>query len=440
MKKQDSYGNQAIWRIAAPMIASGISVPLLGMVDTAVVGHLSDPLWLAAVATGAAIFSTLFLSLNFLRMGTTGLTAQAFGRNDFVYARTVLGQSVVIGLLLGLLIAGLQTPLLSMSLYLLAPAGDIASAASEYFAIRVWAAPATLINYALIGWFLGMQNARAPLAIMLLTNVINIALDLLFVPGLGWKADGVAWATVIAEHCGLALAVVLAHRELGKRPGLWPRSALLQPLGYLRLFQVNGNLFIRSVALLFTFAFITAQGARLGGLILAANAVLMNLQFFLSHALDGIAHAAEALTGKAAGAQDRRALEETVRRTLAWSCGFAAAYTLVYLVFGRMIINLITDIPEVRATAIVYLPWLIASPLLSVWCFLYDGVYVGLTRSREMRDIMLGSLLVVFLPVWYLTQDLGNHGLWLAFSAFMAARGIGMWWLSRSIIRSVAAR
>jgi len=429
--ERSEYGNRAIWSIAAPMIASGISVPLLGMVDTAVVGHLTDPRWLGAVATGGAIFSTIFLSLNFLRMGTTGITAQTYGsqingNRDFSASRIALGQSLITGLLLGLLIFLLQQPIGSLAIGLLGASEDVSSATLDYFNIRVFAAPATLANYAIVGWFLGMQNARAPLAIMVTTNVINIGFDLLFVPGLGMKVDGVAWASVIAEHAGLLTGLALLKRELRQYPGKWNRDELFDAAAFRRPFTVNSNLFVRSVALLFTFAFITAQGARLGDLTLAANAVLMNLQFFLSHALDGIAHAAEALTGKAFGAGNKKALRKVIQRTLNWSLGFAALYSLAYLLFGPAIIGLITDIENVRNTAISFLPWLIISPLVSVWSFLYDGVFVGLTRSKEMRDIMLGSLLLVFMPVWYLTTGWGNHGLWFAFTMFMAARGIGM--------------
>jgi len=433
----DNYSHRTIWKIAAPMIASGISVPLLGMVDTAVVGHLDDAVWLAAVAAGSSIFSTIFLSLNFLRMGTTGIASQSYGKDDFDGARSVLAHSAVLALLLGLTLILLQVPTLNTALDLIGASADVSNGTAQYFGIRIWAAPATLFNFAAIGWFLGMQNARAPLFIMLLINIINIVLDLIFVPVLGMQANGVALASLIAEHCGLLLAIVLISSELKKYPGRWHLDELTRIESYARLLQVNSHLFIRSVALLFTFAFITARGARLGELFLAANAVLMNLQFFLSHALDGIAHAAEALCGRAYGSENIAALRKVIRRTLNWSLGFAALYTLAYLLAGDAIVGMITDIPDVRATALEYLPWLIISPLISVWSFLYDGVFVGLTRSREMRNVMLGSLLLVFLPAWYLSTPFGNHGLWLAFTTFMAARGIAMWWENRRILAAL---
>ena len=240
------------------------------------------------------------------------------------------------------------------------------------------------------------------------------------------KVEGVALASVIAEYSGLAVGVAFAVSSLRKHPGHWPLARLTNLSAYKAFFSVNANLFVRSMALMFTFAWVTAQGARLGPAILAANAVLMNFQNLTSLGLDGIAHAAEAMVGKAVGQKDKEALRFTVSLTLKWSAIFAVGFTVVYWFAGPMIIHMLTDLPDVRATAMVYLPWLIASPLISVWCFLYDGVYVGMTRAREMRNIMVFSTLAVFLPLWFVTQPFGNHGLWFAMMAFMASRGIGM--------------
>jgi MATE family multidrug resistance protein len=299
--------------------------------------------------------------------------------------------------------------------------------ALEYFSIRIWSAPGTLANYALIGWFIGLQNARVPLLIFLTINITNIVLDLLFVIVLGMKVDGVALASVFAEYSGLLVGGAFAIAALRKRAGHWPIPKLINFSEYRAFFSVNANLFIRTMALMFTLGFVTAQGARLGGLVLAANAVLMNFQNLTSFGLDGLAHAAEALVGKAVGQKRRNALEESVRLTLKWSLIFAMGFTVAYIVAGPSIIRILTDLPDVREAAIRYLPWMIASPLVSVWCFLYDGVYVGATRAKEMRDIMIGSTLFVFLPAWYFLQPLGNDGLWLAFLLFMASRGVGMY-------------
>ncbi len=415
-----------MWRIAAPMILSNVSVPLLGMVDTGVTGHLESPAYLGAVAIGGTIFTMLYMGMNFLRMGTTGIAAQSYGAGDNDGLRVSLGQALLVSLAIAALILTLQAPIAKLALALLGGDAETQRHAATYFYVRVWSAPGTLANFALVGWFLGTQNARVPLLIFLTINLTNIVLDLVFVVVLGMKVEGVALASVIAEYSGLAVGGAFAVAALRNREGHWPIARLTNLSAYGAFFSINANLFVRTMALLGTFAFITAQGARLGPAILAANAVLMNFQHLTSFGLDGLAHAAEALVGKAVGQKNEASLQHAVRLTLRWSLIFAAGFALVYVVAGGTIVRVLTDLPEVRATAMTYLPWLIASPLISVWCFLYDGVYVGMTRARDMRNIMLFSVLGVFLPAWFLTQDFGNHGLWFALMAFMASRGIGM--------------
>ena len=418
--------DRQVWRIAAPMMLSNVSVPLLGMVDTGVVGHLESAVYLGAVAVGATIFGFIYTGFNFLRMGTTGIAAQRFGANDHDGLRVSLGQAVIVALLIAFALIALQTPIAQLAMNLVGAEPEIEKFARDYFSIRIWSAPGTLVNYVMIGWFIGLQNARVPLYIFLTINITNVILDLVFVLGLGMKVDGVALASVIAEYTAVLVALFFAARELRKREGHWPIARLINVRAYSAFFSVNANLFIRTMALTFTFFFVTAQGARLGGLVLAANAVLMNIQLLTSMALDGLAHAAEALVGKAVGEKNREALERSVRLALKWSLIFAAGFCVFYYLAGPSIIRLLTDLPEVRATAMTYLPWLIISPAISVWSFLYDGVYVGATRAREMRNIMLISTFLVFLPAWYALQSLGNHGLWLAFLLFLASRGIGM--------------
>ena len=413
------------------MILSNVSVPLLGMVDTGVVGHLDDPAYLGAVAVGAAIFGVLFTGVNFLRMGTTGIAAQRYGASDDDGLRTALGQALVVALGISLLLLLLQVPIGAAGIALLGPEPDVAGHARDYFDVRIWGAPATLANFVLIGWFIGLQNARIPLLVVIVTNFSNILLDLLFVVGLGMKARGVAAASVLAELAGLATGLWFVRRELARHQGQWLRERLLRIREYGAFFAINAHLFVRTMALVFTLSFVTAQGARLGGLVLAANAILLNLQYLLSFALDGFAHAAEALVGKAVGQRSRHALESAVAITLRWSLYVAVGFALLYATAGRGFVLLLTDLDDVRQTTFEYLPWMIASPLVSVWSFLYDGVFVGATRAREMRDVMLTATLAVFLPAWYLLQPLGNHGLWLAFMLFMAARGIGMHWTYR---------
>jgi MATE family multidrug resistance protein len=415
-----------MWRIAAPMILSNISVPLLGMVDTGVAGHLGSSAYLGAVAIGATIFTFIYMGMNFLRMGTTGIAAQSFGANDNDGLRASLGQALIVGLCSAVALIALQVPIGALALKLLGGDTETQRYATEYFSIRIWSAPGTLANYALIGWFIGLQNARIPLFIFLTINITNIVLDLLFVIVLGMTIDGVALASVIAEYSGFAVGVVFAIAELRRRSGRWPVARLINIDAYRVFFSINANLFVRTMALMFTLAFVMAQSARLGGVVLAANAVLLNFQNLTAFGLDGIAHAAEALVGKAIGERRRDVLQRSVSLTLKWSVVFALGFTVLYIVAGPTIVGILTNLDDVRAATIRYLPWMIASPLVSVWCFLYDGVYVGATRAREMRNIMLIAAFVVFVPAWYLLRPLGNDGLWLAFLLFMASRGIGM--------------
>ena len=371
-------------------------------------------------------------------MGTTGITAQRFGADDNDGLRAALGQALIVSLLIALTLIALQVPIGQFALNMIGAEPEVEAYASEYFSIRIWSAPGTLANFVLIGWFLGLQNARVPLLIFLTINLTNIVLDLFFVLQLGMKVDGVALASVIAEYAGVIVGLSFAAASLRKRSGHWPMARLVNIRAYAAFFSVNINLFVRTMALIFTFAFVTAQGARLGGVVLAANAVLMNLQNLTAFALDGFAHAAEALVGKAVGQKRRDVLERSVQLALKWSLIFAVGFVLFYVLIGPPLIRLLTDLPDVRSTAMQFLPWLVISPLISVWSYLYDGVYVGATRSREMRDLMLFSTFAVFLPAWFLLQGYGNHGLWLAFSIFMASRGIGMHiWYRRRVLPDI---
>jgi MATE family multidrug resistance protein len=325
----------------------------------------------------------------------------------------------------------LQVPIGYLSLNLLGPDLQVREFAIQYFQIRIWSAPATLGGFALIGWFIGMQNARVPLIIVLVANTTNIILDLWFVLGLGMKVEGVAAASVIAEYLGFATGLIFAAAELRKYSGRWLLVTLTRVAEYRAFLTVNGQLFVRTISLVFVFSFVTAQGARQGGLILAANAVLMNFQNLVAFALDGLAHAAEALVGKAVGARNKEALTRSVSLTLRWSLGFAVLFSLAFWIGGPALIRLMTSLPDVQATAYTYLPWLVVSPVISVWSFLYDGVFVGATRAREMRNNMVFSTLFIFLPAWFAFRYLGNNGLWLAFTLFMASRGIGMHYFYR---------
>lgn len=410
-----------IWQLAWPIILSNITVPLLGLVDTAVVGHLPDSRYLAGVTLGATLFSFLYWGFGFLRMGTTGLTSQAVGRENDSEVRNLLGQSLLMATAIGALLILLSRPLIGFGLWLLDGSPIATQLAAEYAAIRILSAPAVLANYAILGWFLGQQNSRVTLAILVLTNSVNIALDLLFVVGLGMTSDGVAWASMIADYIALLFGLWLVVRQIRRLEGRFLRERLFKFVAYRELLQVNGQLFIRTLGLLFAMAFFTAQGASQGDTVLAANAVLLQFIMLTSYGLDGFAHAAEALTGHAVGRRRWDEFGQSVRGACRFSLLTAGAASLAFALGGNGLIALLTDLPEVRATAAEYLPWVVAMPLIAVWSYLLDGVFIGATATREMRNSIFAGL-AVYLPLWWLSQPFANHGLWLAFTAFTLVR------------------
>lgn len=429
MSWPDRATHARVWALAWPMMLSNITVPLLGLVDTAVIGHLPAAHHLGAVAVGSMIFSILYWAFGFLRMGTTGMVAQACGRGDGDRIRTLLGQSLVLGAVIGVLILLLRTPLTRLALAWMDPEPAVLVAATDYTAIRAFGAPAVLCNFALLGWFVGNQNTRVALILLTSSNLVNMLLDLLFVFSLGMAADGVALATVCAEYFSLLLGLICCRRLLSHLPGRWQRAQLHRWQDYRELISVNRYLFVRTLLLLMTFAFFTAQGAQQGTTILSANAVLLNFLLLISNALDGFAHATEALTGQAVGRRQPRLFQQVLLCATLWSAISAVLLTLVFWLAGPLIIQLLTDIDAVRQAALQYLPWIVALPLIGTWSFLLDGLFIGTTRVKAMQDTMLFSVLLVFVPVWWLARPLGNHGLWLAFLCLFAARGLSGGWV-----------
>lgn len=405
------------------MILSGLSIPLLGLVDTAVMGHLESAHYLAAVAVGAVLFNFIYMGMNFLRMGTTGLVAQAFGKNDYTDIRSVFTQAIMVALALAATLLIIQKPL-SLSLHWLQASPLVTNTAITYFNWRIWSAPAVLANYVLIGWFLGMQSGRGPMLMLFTTNIINIVLDIIFVTRFGMDVNGVALASVIAEFCGLFAGLFYLRVLMNRHPGKWDKQAIFDLPKLKRFFTVNTHILVRTLSLMTTFAFFTAQGARFGDAILAANAVLINFQSLLAYGLDGFAHAAEALVGRATGEKNKNGLKQAMRMSFQWAFGVAVVFTLVFLLFGKQIIGLLTNIQEIKLLANDYLFWLIISPLVSIWCFVYDGIFIGATRTREMMMNMLASTFLVFIPLVFILRMFGNHGLWLAFIIFLIARAL----------------
>ncbi|RRV90823.1 MATE family efflux transporter [Stutzerimonas stutzeri] len=412
-----------VWALAAPMILSNLSVPLVALVDSSVIGHLPHAHQLGAVAVGGSLYTLLVWVMGFLRMGTTGFAAQAAGRQDGGALRQILLQGLLLAVGFALLLGTLGVPLKGAALQLMQPSAELNDLTRDYFHTRLFGLPAALASYALIGWFLGTQNARAPLAILLTTNLINVALDLWFVLGLDWGVAGAARASVIAEWSGALLGLALTRNALARYPGRIDTRALRRWLSWRPLMAVNRDIFLRSLALQLVFFLVTVQGTRLGDATVAANALLLNGLLLTAHALDGLAHAVEALSGHAIGAGDRNALQRVMVVAGGWSLLASIAFGLFFLFGGQLFIQLQTDIPEVRQTALTYLPYLAALPLIAVWSYLLDGLFIGATRAREMRNSMLLAVALT-LPLGWLLQGLGNHGLWLAFLAFMLMRGI----------------
>ncbi len=413
-----------IWNLSWPTILSNLTVPMLGAVDTAVMGHLPDAAYVGAVAVGAMIFSFVYWGFGFLRMGTVGFAAQAKGSGDTDEIRAVIARALLVGLGIGLIILALQTPVRLGTLAIVDAAPQVEQLAGAYFDVRIWGAPATLANYGVLGWLLGMQYVRTALIVQVLINGLNVLLDLWFVLGLGWGVEGVALATAIAQYAGALLGLLLVYRHLAVIGGRWQRARILDPTALGETFRVNRDIFLRTLAMIFAWSLLTWTSARLGTTVLAANAILMNFQSFLAHGLDGFAHATSALVGEAVGARDRRALRRCVVAATVMAAVVAGGYTLVYASAGPAIVRLFTDIADLRAFASEFLLWMVVSPLLSVWAYQLDGIFIGATRSAEMRNAMLISVAAYVLAMATLPGLLGNHGLWLSVMIFMVARAL----------------
>lgn len=418
---QHAGTRQRLFALAIPMILSNLSVPLVALVDSAVVGRLPHAYQLGAVAVGASLYTVMVWTCGFLRMGSTGFAAQAAGRNDQQALRSLLLQSLLLVLLLTVLCAAIILPLLPHILQWMQTSGELQGLAQEYFLIRMFGLPAALMMHVLVGWLLGIQNARAALWMLLLCNAVNIVLDVYFVFFLNWEVAGAARASVMAEWSGALLGLYLAWRYVDKGPLLDFWQKLLRWHSWRPLLAVNRDILIRSLALQAVFFLVTFQGARLGDSTVAANALLLNGLLLCAYALDGLAHALEALTGHALGRQDKSALQRALALVSIYSLLASSVFAVLFWLLGDWFIALQTTISSVRATAGDYLVYLALLPLIAVWSYVLDGLFIGATRAREMRNAMLMAVLVCAPIAWWL-QSFGNHGLWLAFLLFMALR------------------
>ena len=425
--------DRQILQIALPSIVSNITVPLLGMIDVAIVGHMGSPVYIGAVAVGSMIFNLVYWLFGFLRMGASGLTAQALGRRDLTEVTRLLVLSVDVALGIALLLIILQVPLKWLMFWLIGPTADVVPYATTYFYIVIWGAPASLALFSLMGWYIGMQNTRIPLFISIMQNVVNILASLTLVYGFGMKIEGVALGTVIAQYAGLLVALGLLAKYYGRLRVHRGTGTLCfgethnaSPL--LHFFAINRDIFLRTLCLVAVNLFFTSAGARQGAVILSVNTVMLQLYLFFSYFMDGFAYAGEALCGKAYGAHNGTAFRETLRRLWMWMVIVTIAYTLLYIIGGHWIVSLLTDEPQVIETSREYLWWAWLIPVAGCVAFIWDGVFIGMTATRGMLVSSFLSALIFFAVYYFslftLHFSLHNHGLWLAQVVYLATRGI----------------
>lgn len=412
-----------VLRIALPIVLSNATIPILGAVDTAVIGQLGQAAPMGAVAMGAVILASVYWIFGFLRMGTTGLVAQAHGAGDRAEVSAVLIRALLIGLTAGIVIVVVQAALF-WAAFAVAPASDtVEGFARAYLTIRIWGAPATIALYAITGWLIAVERTRSVLIVQVLMNGLNIGLDLWFVLSLGWGVQGVAVATLIAEWSGLALGLWLCRDALGLS-ALRDRARIFDAARLARMLSVNGDIMVRSIVLQASFTAFVFLGAGLGDATLAANQVLMLFLEITAYALDGFAFAAEALVGAAVGAGLRGQVRQAGIFASYWGFGGAVGLALLFWLFGPWIIDLMTTAPEVRAIARDYLPWLAIAPLIGIAAWMLDGIYIGATWTRAMRNAMLQSVAIYALAVAVLVPLFGNHGLWAALMVLNIARAV----------------
>jgi MATE family multidrug resistance protein len=435
--------NKKILDLAIPNIISNISIPLLGIVDMALMGHLESDSYIGAIALGSLIFNFIYWGLGFLRMGTSGFTAQAWGRRDLPETILVLSRAVFIAMLTGVFLLLLQRPIELFSFWVLKGETHVEELAMAYFRIRIWAAPAALGQFALLGFFLGMQNARLPMVVLVSTNVINIGCSYLFVMTLGMESNGVALGTVIAQYSGLLIAIFFFRKYFRRLFRYWSLQGTIQWEKLKHFLLINKDIFIRTMCLVAVFSIFTARSASTDvqnegeDTILAVNSLLMQFFMFFSFLIDGFAHASEALTGKFIGAGDRQSLKDSIRLLFLWGTAISLLFTLLYLFGGDVIFRALTNNAEVITNARPYFFWVVMVPMVSYSAFLWDGIFIGATAVPEMRNAMLVSTLVIFFPAYILAgRFLGNHGLWLAFILFMIARGVTMQVMVRKAVWS----
>ena len=417
--------NKQIYRLALPNIISNLSVPLLGAVDTALMGRLESEHYLGAVGIGGVIFSFIYWGFGFLRMATTGLTAQAFGENDTPECGRLLLRAIGVGITSSLFLFIFQWQLADISFLLIDTSPEVEHLARAYYHIRIYAAPATLCLHALHGVFLGLQNAHYPMLLTIVVNLVNIVLNLVFVRLLGMTVEGVALATVIAQYVGLFLAILLFFRRYRSILTGWNITEVLLLSKLKQFLSISGDIFIRTCCLVFSHAFFTAKSAALGDTLLAINTILLQFIYILSFAIDGLAFAAESLIGRYKGAQDMPNLKRTTRQIFSWAFLFGSVIMLIFVVFGERMLYLFTNQMPLVEQAKPYLLWIIVAPVVNVAAYIWDGIYLGATASKALRNSAIVSTLL-YLSAVYLLMPFGNHGLWGALTLLLVARGVSL--------------
>jgi len=418
--------NREILKISIPSIVTNITVPLLGMVDVAIVGHIGDAGYIAAIALATMVFNLIYWNFGFLRMGTSGLTAQAFGAQDKEEYLNVLVRGIVIALSVAVILLLLQYPIAQLCKRLIDSSPRTIDLMLTYFYIRIWAAPATISLYVLKGWFLGMQNAASPMWVATVLNLVNIVFSLLFVYAFDTGIAGVAWGSVLAQYSGLLLAIIIWVRRYGH---FWHDirwRAALQWRKMIRFFQVNADIFLRSLCMIAVFTFIPYISSSMGDEILAANTLLMQLFTLTSYVMDGFAYAGESLVGKYVGAKDRFKLRLTIRYLMCWGVALAVAFTLLFVFGGEMLLRILAKDEAVIGTAMIYMFWTYLLPFTGFAAFIYDGIYIGATATAAMRNVMFVATAIFFIIYYALAAQWGNHALWFAFIVFLIFRGLLM--------------
>ena len=417
--------NRKILHLAIPNIISNVTIPLLGLVDMALMGHLDSVVYIGAVSLGTVLFNFIYWGFSFLRMGTSGFTAQSYGEGNQAETFNILARAVMISTLLSALIILLQVPIEWIAFKAINGSKEVEGLAREYFRIRIWAAPATLGLYALNGWFLGMQNARYVMITSILANVFNLVFSFIFVYFLQMNSAGVAWGTVIAQYTGILTGLFLLQKKYKYLLHFRDRKAILDWEAMKNFFRVNSDIFIRTFCVILVFTFFTSKSASINDHILAVNSILIQFLLLFSFFIDGFAFAGEALAGKYKGERRRDLFTELTRRLFIWGIGLALVFSFLFLIGNKFIIGILTNQEGLYETASHFIVWVILTPLITFSSFVWDGIYIGVTASKEMRNSMLAATLFLFAPSFYFLQGiLGNHALWLAMMLFMLGRGV----------------